>query len=528
MKKRIAIFSVLGAAVVFIVGCQIPFTQTVFTLPLLEKSPDKVLQLSQDKMTAVKSAHSDLEFAFTLTQANNSSNGKLKLLMDSDQSNLQGQLQGTFASTGSELKFDIDIKSANDIFYFRIPKIPQIPGLDVASLSEIEGKWFRLDPVEMQKAAEDALKNSGLTNQNTNTQLPNQEQQKKLLDQAKELVNKYNLYSVDKRLPDQKLDGVNCYRYSLAINIDEIKKFTQELLNSSLQTLSSNSGITSETIQSAVDAIYKNVKALSGEMAIGKKDYFVRQLVVKASMDVETDTKADFTITLNQSKINQPVTVEAPTESENFMSLFQDFLTGFMGGFTGGTSEDVSIGNLLNVQSQATQIDNLQQALAIIYENSGDYPVSLETLVSALGDACDNTGLPTQTLACSLKDEVETTDVFTNQPYAYEKEDGAYALLYQMDFSDEEAASIRGTYVKGQNTLTPDSISLEAEAQADTANGDGNSSTDTDGDGLSDTEEAEWGTEPSKADSDGDGFLDGEEVESGYNPLGDGKIEATE
>ncbi|WP_172923455.1 LPXTG cell wall anchor domain-containing protein, partial [Streptococcus sp. 812] len=41
---------------------------------------------------------------------------------------------------------------------------------------------------------------------------------------------------------------------------------------------------------------------------------------------------------------------------------------------------------------------------------------------------------------------------------------------------------------------------------------------DTDGDGLTDKEEVEKGTDPTKADTDGDGLTDKEEVEKGTNP----------
>ena len=42
---------------------------------------------------------------------------------------------------------------------------------------------------------------------------------------------------------------------------------------------------------------------------------------------------------------------------------------------------------------------------------------------------------------------------------------------------------------------------------------------DSDGDGLSDTEEADAGTDPAVADSDADGLTDGEEVDLGIDPL---------
>jgi len=49
--------------------------------------------------------------------------------------------------------------------------------------------------------------------------------------------------------------------------------------------------------------------------------------------------------------------------------------------------------------------------------------------------------------------------------------------------------------------------------------GPGSMSGDRDGDGLTDTGEAELGTDPDDPDSDDDGWGDGDEVEAGTNPL---------
>ncbi|MBI4280576.1 hypothetical protein HY628_00080 [Candidatus Uhrbacteria bacterium] len=48
---------------------------------------------------------------------------------------------------------------------------------------------------------------------------------------------------------------------------------------------------------------------------------------------------------------------------------------------------------------------------------------------------------------------------------------------------------------------------------------------DTDGDGLFDREEVtRYGTDPAKSDTDGDGFPDGTEVQNGYDPNGSGRL----
>ena len=52
----------------------------------------------------------------------------------------------------------------------------------------------------------------------------------------------------------------------------------------------------------------------------------------------------------------------------------------------------------------------------------------------------------------------------------------------------------------------------------ESGDGDGDGNSDDDGDGLSDTAEAEMGTDPENADTDGDGLSDDKEVEFGLDP----------
>ncbi|MCA0982908.1 thrombospondin type 3 repeat-containing protein [Halobacillus yeomjeoni] len=64
-----------------------------------------------------------------------------------------------------------------------------------------------------------------------------------------------------------------------------------------------------------------------------------------------------------------------------------------------------------------------------------------------------------------------------------------------------------------------DSISSSDTLKVDGAKTELPAPVDSDGDGLSDSEEADLGTDPDKPDTDGDGYGDGEEVEANTDPL---------
>lgn len=73
----------------------------------------------------------------------------------------------------------------------------------------------------------------------------------------------------------------------------------------------------------------------------------------------------------------------------------------------------------------------------------------------------------------------------------------------------------------GEVDSDADGLSDTREAQI----GTDSNNWDTDGDGLSDYNEiVVWKTDPHNVDTDGDGFKDGQEVTNGYNPAGPGKI----
>jgi len=71
----------------------------------------------------------------------------------------------------------------------------------------------------------------------------------------------------------------------------------------------------------------------------------------------------------------------------------------------------------------------------------------------------------------------------------------------------------------GVGTNTPVSLSGQINLDTDSDGISDNADTDDDGDGLTDTQEANYGTNPLLQDSDSDGFSDYEEIIEGTDPL---------
>ena len=116
--------------------------------------------------------------------------------------------------------------------------------------------------------------------------------------------------------------------------------------------------------------------------------------------------------------------------------------------------------------------------------------------------------------------KVIPNDVYTKQPYPYQRDGEGYTLKYQVQLVKDEGSerslwSTSDQYVDGENTADQNSLSREQEATED-----------SDHDGLSDQQERDvYGTSPYDDDSDNDGYKDGVEVRGGYNPKGDGRLQ---
>ena len=537
MKRSLKLFLLLGGIALFTVGCQLPFTKKIVTLPLLEKSPAKVSQLNKEKTVAITTSHMELTADVTGTSddATGDMSGTFTLKADADvpAKKMQGSLTGTITAANASYNFGLDLRSLNDVAYLRLTTLPTLPGAASNVFSDITNVWYRLDPAELQNDLSNTLGDitslvpgTAGTNTNTNGNVNstinsnanlnlnaalNTNTQEEIFNRITDFAKNSNLYSLGERLADEKVGDVNCYHYKIVINSTEVKKLLKEIVSAEGDLLQGVTGLGGATVDqnASVDEAMEILNDMNGEIWIGKKDYLTHKVTMNLTTTQETQTLT-VRVSLVSSNFNQPVTVEAPVDSKSFSELIQSVMTIFFGmmptDISNVTDTSAEVTSLTGDEKQMAQLGSIKSTLALYHAKNKAYPAKLSDAKTFIESSCNMVG--DDGYACQLLDHFIAVDVNTGQAYEYTVANNSYALSYAMLVSSSQ-------YDAGQNTMTPDSHSLEASP---------NGEKDSDNDGLIDEEELSFETDDQVADTDGDGFLDGLEVLSGYNPLGDGEL----
>lgn len=465
--------------------------------------------------------------------------GSFSAYLEADKPNAQSngflKLAGSYATGGSTLAADIELRKKGETLYGIVSKFPSLGFFDVSSFKD---KWVKITP-------EDNAFLSTKIFENYNKQKFDEQVTRVL----KASIDK-GLFTADRKLATEMIAGVKSEHYAIALHPEKLGDVYDALITDAQsrgeKTTALENGKKTVTGAEAQRILSIAAQNSSMEIWIDRVHGFIRQikwnmaLVPNATTEKMKGKQIRSIFTLTLEHINDTVNVDTPSPTISYDEA-ERLVTGQSEGEQQFTK-------------QSSAISSIRGALSAYYEIEHSYPDSLVTLTTALKHASDdckknanaNTNVPSIGYACSTisyysTKNYQTTDRYTGKPFGYTQTTTDYSLTYTIKYYDGMDSYTKSRYVDGVNTANAASLSIEKAAEKGTntntasnqninasANQNTNSSStvDSDGDGLTDAQESIYGTDPHKADTDGDGYPDKTEIMNGYNPLGPGRLQS--
>jgi hypothetical protein len=302
-------------------------------------SDEEIISTMIEKMGENKSWHSDLDIEMEIKGIQGQEEKKVNVILniegDIDRTDIENpksavnldaelKMEGMSFSLGGETK----ILGKKDI-YFRLTTIPALPFLDILGLNldELKSQWIRIDEEYLKESPDE-----------------NEEMMKKL----EELFKGKEFLRIDKKLPDEKNNGINNYHYLISLDKTELKKIIPEIVKISMESnLGSEylSGLEKEkTLEEAsnnINEFFDKIGDINFEVWVGKKDKLLYRLKTEKEIDIskfydeeslDQGLKGSINIKLelNFSDFNKEVKIEAPKEFKSINEVFP--FIGTMGG----------------------------------------------------------------------------------------------------------------------------------------------------------------------------------------------------
>lgn len=394
---------------------------------------------------------------------------------------------------------DGELRKIGETLYGRVN---EFPSLGVFDLHAVKGQWVAMSQDDLAGSGFDIsakLRTSVVENEHI------VEQYRLLLKLMREL----QVISIAKVLPPTAVDGLRYRRYVLAIDRTKLPLLYRQFIEQA--KFGADAAFRFDQVVAAVvenpelaatiDALFQNTTI---EVWVQDQTFLPRQLSVSLrfvppeSVVKLAGKQYRLTFAMTLERVNQPVAITAPSPTISFDQAV-----------TLVTGKPIAV---VRADRQLRNVEAIRLALARYRRHAGIYPEALSELRQSPDEVPVGSGLSgesgSEPFLASLP-----TDLFTVQPYPYQREGDDYTLRYQIRL-DGASPSPSVEYQDGDNTADQSSVSREATNVRD-----------SDGDGLTDDEEhTRYGSNAYDQDTDGDGFADGVEVQNGYDPTGPGRL----
>lgn len=209
-----------------------------------------------------------------------------------------------------DLSMQIEIRMLQNIIYLQPRNLPVYPNFDI---SFFNNKWIKIDSDEL-------LKKYKIKQQDPEKTRLTKEQEA----QMRQAFEKYTIFKVTDVLPDEEIGTVAVNHYKFTIDKEQVRLFVDEALSILRKDQLSEQG-RKDIRKIVADMKEENLKSISSEIWIGKNDVLpYKLLILTVPKDPTRDGKG--TLTVNFKDYNKPVSVDAPTFSQTFEEVGQEFV----------------------------------------------------------------------------------------------------------------------------------------------------------------------------------------------------------
>ncbi len=299
-------------------------------------SPESVILKAWNNLNSIKSENFNSEFSLINSNGSFKVNAKANGGVDnSDVNNKLALIQGSLTanvkdSAGSQHNLSLagEIRLLSKTLYFKLDDV-NLGGLEGLllmfglDLNDFKGQWIKIDT---EKTLE----------QYSNT-IP--VQQAELEKNYQEALNKIVKILLDKKVydinqfPDNQGSEEKEYHYSVSLNRKKLIDASPEIFNVLKDYFSKSTAgqlfqpdFTLENFQKSINDMLDKIGDMSADLFIGEKDNFFHKIQVSEKLDISKFNAADsgvveFNYKIEQSGINKPVQVLAPTDYKNLEDI---------------------------------------------------------------------------------------------------------------------------------------------------------------------------------------------------------------
>ncbi|MBI2356113.1 MAG: hypothetical protein HYV13_02830 [Candidatus Doudnabacteria bacterium] len=207
--------------------------------------------------------------------------------------------------SGEALVISADVRVIGKVFYIKLNEAPFLGFIDPG---QVKNQWIKVDIEQLNK-------DLGLPEQSYKSLT---EEQKKLITA---LYENSKIIKLAQRLGSEKVNGAAASHYRFTIDKQELTAFMRRTIEITNEELT-------EEMKAEFEKAIGQLEFEPGEIWIGRKDNLPYKIVMAMNMNSsdENPTSGKWTFIINFKSFNQPVGVEAPSNSKSFNEVFGDLM----------------------------------------------------------------------------------------------------------------------------------------------------------------------------------------------------------